>query len=90
MTMFDLDGKTALVTGSSRGLGRAFAEGLALAGARVVLNGMDTKRLEQAAGELRAAGCTADPTSCRTPGGVRPAVRTPPPMALEASSTWTS
>tara|TARA_Y100000815_G_C13282053_1_gene477319 strand:- start:447 stop:1208 length:762 start_codon:yes stop_codon:yes gene_type:complete len=56
MTMFDLDGKTALVTGSSRGLGRAFAEGLALAGARVVLNGMDTKRLEQAAGELRAAG----------------------------------
>jgi gluconate 5-dehydrogenase len=36
-SLFDLTGKTALVIGSSRGLGRAFAEGLAGAGARVVL-----------------------------------------------------
>jgi len=37
--LFDLTGRTALVTGSSRGLGRAIAEGLTAAGATVVLNG---------------------------------------------------
>ncbi|MBJ4617156.1 SDR family NAD(P)-dependent oxidoreductase, partial [Salmonella enterica subsp. enterica serovar Typhimurium] len=36
--LFDLTGKTALVTGSARGLGFAYAEGLAAAGARVMLN----------------------------------------------------
>ncbi len=56
LSLFDLTGKTALVTGSSRGLGRAFAEGLAAAGARVVLNGVDQARLEQAAHDMRAAG----------------------------------
>lgn len=56
MKLFDLSGKTALVTGSSRGLGRAFAEGLAQAGARVALNGVDAGRLEQAAAEMREAG----------------------------------
>lgn len=56
MNLFDLTGKTALVTGSSRGLGRAFATGLAQAGARVVLNGVDASRLETAAAEMRAAG----------------------------------
>ncbi|HUG60254.1 MAG TPA: SDR family oxidoreductase [Methylomirabilota bacterium] len=56
MNCFDLSGRTALVTGSSRGLGRAFATGLAEAGARVVLNGIDAKRLETAAAEMRAAG----------------------------------
>ena len=47
---------TALVTGSSRGLGRAFAEGLAGAGAVAILNGVDAERLERAAAEMRAAG----------------------------------
>ena len=37
--LFDLTGRTALVTGSSRGLGRAIAEGLADAGAAVIING---------------------------------------------------
>lgn len=54
LSMFDLSGKTALITGSSRGLGRAFAEGLAGAGARVVLNGVSGERLEETAGQLRA------------------------------------
>lgn len=56
LKLFDLTGKTALITGSSRGLGRAFAEGLAGAGARVVLNGVNAERLEAAAGEMRADG----------------------------------
>jgi gluconate 5-dehydrogenase len=56
--LFDLTGRTALVTGSSRGLGRAMAEGLADAGAAVVLNGADAGRLASAAAEMRAAGFT--------------------------------
>ena len=56
MKLFDLTGKTALVTGSSRGLGRAFATGLAQAGARVVLNGVNAARLAEAAAEMRAEG----------------------------------
>ncbi|MDE2515712.1 MAG: SDR family oxidoreductase [Rhodospirillales bacterium] len=54
--LFDLSGRTALITGSSRGLGRAMAEGLAQAGAAVVLNGADATRLEAAAAALREAG----------------------------------
>ncbi len=58
MGLFDLSGRTALVTGSSRGLGRAMAEGLAQAGAAIVLNGSDGGRLTKAADEMRAAGFT--------------------------------
>ena len=54
--LFDLTGRTALVTGSSRGLGRAMAEGLAQAGAAVVLNGADAGRLTEAAAAMRGAG----------------------------------
>jgi gluconate 5-dehydrogenase len=54
--LFDLSGKTALVTGSSRGLGRAMAEGLAAAGAGIVLNGSDEERLANAMVEMKAAG----------------------------------
>ena len=56
--LFSLEGRTALVTGSSRGLGRAMAEGLAAAGAAVVLNGSDQGRLASAAAEMEAAGRT--------------------------------
>lgn len=56
LSLFDLTGKTALITGSSRGLGRAFAKGLAGAGARVVLNGVNEARLTEAAAEMRAEG----------------------------------
>lgn len=56
MNLFDLSGKTALITGSSMGIGRALAQGLAEAGATVVLNGRDETKLTEAAGSLRAAG----------------------------------
>jgi gluconate 5-dehydrogenase len=56
LKLFDLTGRTALITGSSRGLGRAFAEGLAAAGARVILNGVNAARLDQAAADLRDRG----------------------------------
>ena len=58
--LFDLSGRTALVTGSSRGLGRAMAEGLAEAGAALVLNGADAGRLAEAAGALRRHCQTQD------------------------------
>ena len=58
LALFSLEGRTALVTGSSRGLGRAMAEGLAAAGAAVVLNGSDQGRLSSAAAAMEAAGRT--------------------------------
>jgi gluconate 5-dehydrogenase len=57
---FDLTGKLALVTGSSRGLGLAIARGLAAAGANVLLHGRDTARLKECARSLpNAAGFLA-------------------------------
>ncbi len=58
--LFDLSGRTALVTGSSRGLGRAITEGLAKAGARLIVNGVDPVRVEVAVAEMRAAGHAAE------------------------------
>ena len=54
--LFDLTGKTALVTGSSQGIGFALAEGLASHGARVVLNGRSADKLQAAAEQLRGQG----------------------------------
>lgn len=53
---FRLDGRLALVTGSSAGIGMAIARGLGQAGARLVLNGRDAGKLAAAAATLRAEG----------------------------------
>ena len=53
---FDLSGRLALVTGSSRGIGLAFAEGLAAAGAEVVINANEPEELEAARARLAAEG----------------------------------
>ncbi len=51
-SLFDLSGRRALVTGSSKGIGAALAAGLAGAGAEVVLNGRDRDALARARDEL--------------------------------------
>ncbi|MFN3824811.1 MAG: SDR family oxidoreductase [Pseudorhodobacter sp.] len=55
MQLFDLTGKTALVTGSSQGIGLALAVGLTAAGARVVLNGRNAEKLAEAAAGIEGA-----------------------------------
>lgn len=63
MSIFDLSGRTALVSGSSRGIGLALAKGLLQAGARVVIHGRDVKRAtisatnlaEETGGETRVS-----------------------------------
>jgi gluconate 5-dehydrogenase len=60
LKLFDLSGRRALVTGSSKGIGFGLARGLAQAGASVVLNGRDTGRLAAAAEGLRAEGFSID------------------------------
>ncbi|MEL7342487.1 MAG: SDR family NAD(P)-dependent oxidoreductase, partial [Bacteroidota bacterium] len=59
MKLFDLSGKTALVTGGTHGLGMAMAKGLAEAGARLVINGHTASRMEQALKHYRESGITA-------------------------------
>ena len=59
--LFRLDGKIALITGSSHGLGMAVAIGLGQAGATIVINGSNPEKLAQAVEEYASAGITAHP-----------------------------
>ncbi|KRB60595.1 gluconate 5-dehydrogenase [Rhizobium sp. Root708] len=55
LELFDLTARRALITGSSQGIGLALAQGLARAGANVVLNGRDREKLEAAAATIAGA-----------------------------------
>jgi gluconate 5-dehydrogenase len=59
-SLFDLTGKIALVTGSTSGLGKAIAGGLAAAGATIVVNGRNLERLGESVAALRKSGAKAE------------------------------
>jgi NAD(P)-dependent dehydrogenase (short-subunit alcohol dehydrogenase family) len=74
--LFDLSGKTAIVTGGGSGLGRQMAEGLAEMGANLVLCARKAERCEQAAAQLAALGVEAIGVGCdvRDPAEVQAVV----------------
>ena len=84
--LFDLSGKTALVTGSGQGIGYALAEGLGKAGAHVVLNGRDEAKLEAAAERLEAGGVATSIASLPVMNGSCASLPNPPEKALMAST----
>lgn len=61
MDMYDLTGKTAIVTGGSQGLGESFARGLAKAGCNLVLTARSFSKLEKVAKEMTRYGVKALP-----------------------------
>jgi gluconate 5-dehydrogenase len=70
--LFDLSGRTALVTGGSRGIGRFLADGLAEAGAHVLVCSRKSEACETAAAEIRRAGgqATALPADVADPESI--------------------
>ncbi len=64
MGIFDLTGKTAIVTGSSRGIGRAIAEAMAECGARLVISSRKQEACEAVAASIRARGGQATAIAC--------------------------
>ncbi len=71
--LFDLTGRTALLTGSTRGLGFAMAEALAGAGATVVINGRTAESVGKAVDALKARGfaCEGAPFDAADAGSAR-------------------
>jgi NAD(P)-dependent dehydrogenase (short-subunit alcohol dehydrogenase family) len=71
-TLFDISGKTALVTGGSRGIGRMIARGLVEAGATVIISSRKVEELSQTADELSKLGdCQAIPGDLSKPDSAR-------------------
>ena len=94
--LFDVTGRLALVTGSSRGLGRALALALADAGARLIVHGRDeaaiaeTRAVAEERSGREALALRFDVTdaaeSAAVGGGPRPPPRPPPPPRLRWAS----
>ncbi len=59
MQLFDLQGKRALITGGTHGLGMAMAKGLASAGTELIINGHSPDKMESALNEFKKSGCRA-------------------------------
>ena len=64
MSLFDLQGKIALVTGSTKGIGKAIASRMAEQGAQVVVSSRNQELCDEVAGEINAAGGTAIGVAC--------------------------
>lgn len=94
----DLSGRTALVTGSTRGIGLATAQGLAGCGATVIVNGRTEEAVETAVASIRAAAADAEvrgfSADITTPEGVAALLATEPAIDIIVSNAatfdWTS